>query len=692
MNASSTRTRHRRATPCPVCGGGDDMQRGAGTRCHGWTSGDGDYAHCSREERAGGLEQEAGGTFAHRLTGPCRCGQTHGGATVPLQENRITVRDTRHYEIRSAAGELVATHVRRDMSDGGKRFSWSTPSCATGLNGFPVRDLPLYRLPEMLATDPDQPVVLVEGERACDALRALGVCSVGTVTGASLTPSKAALQPLSGRSVYLWPDHDDVGRAHMERVAGVLGQLGVQAHVIQWTDARRDGDDAADFIARGGTLDGARELLAAARPWTGDAGGASLNGHDDHSREPGSDDGDEPAPQPRAMIEAHWRPVGDLLDTEAPPEHWLLRHPTHNGKSCPPHQGDGFLPRGEAGCLSAPGGTGKTMAVLQLAVALVTGRRWLGHYDVTPAAERGRVLLVLGEESLQRAHRRLQRLARALQLDAEERQAVARDVVIVPLGGAGPCPLLAREGQAIFETKEMAALRRLLVSDAGARGWSLLVVDPQARFAGVEVESDNLLATQWVQVIETLTRVPGSPTALVVGHSSKAATVAGKADARGVTGQADAFRWHSTLFGRSGKVLFSVQKNNYGRPSADLELVRGEDGILHALSSEQSQAERTAAAAAEEARKVEERHAALERDIGRVLAAVAGSRGGVVHSKADIAATAGLRKARAMEVVDVAVSRHRLCLGGTSRAPAYRVRSDGPCTCAAGTRATGEVR
>lgn len=101
-----TKLRHNRQNPCPVCGGYDGQARGGGTRCHGFTSRDGKYAHCSRVECG---EQEAAGTYAHRLDGSCRCGTTHGSATVETNPPESAVCDHvaawQALERRSAVGE-----------------------------------------------------------------------------------------------------------------------------------------------------------------------------------------------------------------------------------------------------------------------------------------------------------------------------------------------------------------------------------------------------------------------------------------------------------------------------------------------------------------------------------------------------------------------------------------------------------
>jgi hypothetical protein len=57
------------------------MRRGAGTRCFGFLSEDGRFAHCTRDEGNGRLPLEAGGTYPHFLAGECRCGSRHGSVS-----------------------------------------------------------------------------------------------------------------------------------------------------------------------------------------------------------------------------------------------------------------------------------------------------------------------------------------------------------------------------------------------------------------------------------------------------------------------------------------------------------------------------------------------------------------------------------------------------------------------------------
>lgn len=269
--------RFARDFPCPVCAGGDDMPRGQGIRCSGFLSADG-WAHCSREEHARGLTAEGCGTFAHRLNAPCRCGidhQTGGPAMPPIpaaparEVKRATVIGTTRFEVKDAEGTSQAVHVRQDLSDGSKRMTWARPDGSKGLAGRRVDSLPLYRSEHLAAAPAGAPVIVTEGERKADRLAALsgGIAVLGTVTGANGTPDDAALKPLIGRRVFLWPDNDAVGREHMSRIAATMVRLGnTSPRVIEWTDAG-PAEDAGDWLDKGGNPPGLKALAEAAKPW-----------------------------------------------------------------------------------------------------------------------------------------------------------------------------------------------------------------------------------------------------------------------------------------------------------------------------------------------------------------------------------------------------------------------------------------
>lgn len=266
------RVRYKRGYSCPVCGGHDGQPRGKGIRCHGFASSDGRWAHCSREERAGALPVEEGSrTYAHVLSGQCRCGIEHGAErngnslTHEVRSPRV-LRELR-YPLSDNSGVLVAEHIRRERDDGSKCFSWCVPGHKReGLHGLKRDSLPLYGLPGLLKATKPSEVIVTEGEKKRDVLRDHGFLAVGIVTGADGTPEDHVLQPLIGHHIFLWPDNDHPGRAHMQRLAQRLAELGVTPRIVNWPGAGEK-EDAADFFSRGGTVEGVKQLLAQAVEW-----------------------------------------------------------------------------------------------------------------------------------------------------------------------------------------------------------------------------------------------------------------------------------------------------------------------------------------------------------------------------------------------------------------------------------------
>lgn len=151
------------------------------------------------------------------------------------------------YEVRDAEGNLVAKHHRVDKPDGTKQVWWEKDG-AKGLNGTPLADLPLYGSELVGDCSQDELIVLVEGEKARDTLEGVKIPAVGTVTGACATPGSKALEVLRGREVTLWPDNDDAGREHMQRVARQLHGVACEVRWYEWPEAGEK-DDAADHPA-----------------------------------------------------------------------------------------------------------------------------------------------------------------------------------------------------------------------------------------------------------------------------------------------------------------------------------------------------------------------------------------------------------------------------------------------------------
>jgi Protein of unknown function (DUF3987) len=175
------------------------------------------------------------------------------GPTVFAEEAKVI--STTDYQIRDRHNQLVAIHRRQDLSvikpETGKhekRLKWLDRNGRVSNGAIKSTDL-LYGL-ELLDLNPEiKSVLVVEGEKAADALRPIFL-ALGTVCGASTTPTEAVLANLEAlRRVTLWPDNSTAGRAHMAKIAAILHRLGIEVWMVTWPDSPVEGD-AADLIDR----------------------------------------------------------------------------------------------------------------------------------------------------------------------------------------------------------------------------------------------------------------------------------------------------------------------------------------------------------------------------------------------------------------------------------------------------------
>jgi hypothetical protein len=260
---------------CPICGGADDARRGQGDRCFGFLSGDGAYAHCTRDECAGGIPIKPGSqTYPHRLKGPCPCGKEHGPADPkPSQAKARRGGETTRgrivatYDYRDADGTLLFQVVRYEPKGFVQRRPSGNGGWLWGLDGIePV----LYRLPELLAADPAQVVFVVEGEKDVDRLRDLGLVATCNPMGAGKWRDGYAAA-LQGRHVAVLLDNDRAGRDHARAGARSVAPRAAQAKVVDLPGLPPKGD-VSDFLDAGGTADDLRRLVEQAPPWTPAAG------------------------------------------------------------------------------------------------------------------------------------------------------------------------------------------------------------------------------------------------------------------------------------------------------------------------------------------------------------------------------------------------------------------------------------
>jgi hypothetical protein len=161
------------------------------------------------------------------------------------------------FAIRDALGKTITTHTRIDYADDSKDFLWP--------KGTKPASLPLYGSEDVASFDRSKPVVVTEGERKRNRLKAAGFQSVALAGGSSVEPSDASLSVLRGFSVVLWPDNDAPGRKVMDSVARSLVGMGVVVNVVAWEDAPEKGD-AADYLDAHSDAECAT-LIESAAPW-----------------------------------------------------------------------------------------------------------------------------------------------------------------------------------------------------------------------------------------------------------------------------------------------------------------------------------------------------------------------------------------------------------------------------------------
>src|SRR5215207_4065995 len=245
--------------PCPICGGHPTEPRGASTRCFGFLSDRGIFAHCTREELAGEAEyHEGSSSYSHLMSGECRCGSRHDENLGNGHKKIVAT-----YDYTLLNGEVAHQTVRYEP----KEFSQRRPDGKGGwiykgvFKGFePV----LYRLSEVYAAiRKGDPVLLCEGEKDAERASALGFTATTCAMGAKKwRPSYT--QTLRAANVVLLPHNDEVGRDHMLAVADDLSGGADSLKVLDLPGVPEDGGDLSDWIDAGGTREELGALVEAA--------------------------------------------------------------------------------------------------------------------------------------------------------------------------------------------------------------------------------------------------------------------------------------------------------------------------------------------------------------------------------------------------------------------------------------------
>ena len=123
-------------------------------------------------------------------------------------------------------------------------------------------DRVLYRLPSVtLATTEGHSVIVCEGEKACDALSAIGLTATCSPGGAEKWLPSYAKSLTGAKRVIVLPDNDTVGRKHANQVLASLN--GTPGFCVTLPNLPHKGD-AADWVAAGGNREQFINIVAQA--------------------------------------------------------------------------------------------------------------------------------------------------------------------------------------------------------------------------------------------------------------------------------------------------------------------------------------------------------------------------------------------------------------------------------------------
>jgi len=216
----------------------------------------------------------------------------------------------------------------------GKRFAQRRPGADTwGIQG--VRRV-LYRLPEVLAADPEARVFICEGEKDADNLAALDLAATTNPGGASKWRREYS-EALRDRRVCVLPDADPPGHAHALKVAESLRGVAAEVRILA-LPGLGDKQDASDWVAGGGTAEELLRLAASAPVW-------------------------QPS-KPLLPKGLSLTPLSDLLAEPAESIPWLV---------------DKMLPAGGLSLLGGKPKVGKSTLARNLALAVARGEPFLGR-------------------------------------------------------------------------------------------------------------------------------------------------------------------------------------------------------------------------------------------------------------------------------------------------------------------------
>lgn len=370
-----------------------------------------------------------------------------GGRTFPTARDAVAELERRHgprsttWTYTNAAGDPVGLVVRWNTPTGKDVRPVSRKADGSGwiIGGMPT-PRPLYGLPELLASRggaAGSRVFIVEGEKAADAARAVGLVATTSPHG-SKSAGKADWSPVAGRDVVILPDHDDAGERYADDVARLATAAGAKSvRVVRLVELwagmpAPPGGDMADYLDKrrgeGATDDAIRAEVEALTDKT-------------TATTP------KPAPIDGAPV------IVRLSDVKPEPVAWLW---------------PGRIALGKLTLIAGDPGSGKSFLTLDMAARVSRGWAWPDASGV--ATTPGGVVLLSAEDGVADTIRP--------RLDAAGAD-VGRIVALEAIRSVGDN---GRESARTFDlSRDLPALEAAIRSVDGCR---LVVIDPVTAYLG----------------------------------------------------------------------------------------------------------------------------------------------------------------------------------------------------------------
>ncbi|UYG08055.1 AAA family ATPase [Halomonas sp. M4R1S46] len=286
---------------------------------------------------------------------------------------------------------------------------------------------------------------------------------------------------------------------------------------------------------------------------------------------------DDAAERETALVDAlELNKAKYLLNVEPPPQSYVI---------------EGLIPEPVAAVIVAPGSTGKSFWLMQLAVCVATG---VPFFEL-PIAKPGGVLMLGAEDNRDEMGRRLHSIIRASESVGNRLDMAKLGENFYPVSRLG-CDnrlTLKAEGNTVHNKTLITEVIKAAQAIPDLR---LIILDPVSRFrSGDENASED--GTRFVEALELIRRETGV-TVLCAHHSRKGSKGDSADDIRGASAFVDAVRFAATLAvpdaemakklgmdeqSRRAHVRFNVVKSNYRTETDTFWMRRGIGGVLEMI-------------------------------------------------------------------------------------------------------------